>query len=71
MKIKNRQLNENRFNFKYFSQHPLLVAPPVVSVSKQSRKVSVGTNVTLTCHARGNPEPAITWSRRNAQLPRS
>jgi len=48
----------------------LIVGPPVVSVSMQSRKLSVGSNVTLTCPARGVPQPTITWSKRDGHLPR-
>ena len=49
----------------------LFVAPPEVLVSKQSRKLSVGANTTLTCRTRGSPQPTISWSRRGGQLPRS
>lgn len=49
----------------------LFVAPPEVLVSKQSRKLSASANVTLTCRASGSPQPMITWSRRDTQLPRS
>jgi len=49
----------------------LFEAPPEVLISKQSRKLSAGANVTLTCPVRGSPEPTITWSRRDGQLPRS
>lgn len=49
----------------------IAVAPPEVLISQQSRKVSVGSNITLSCSGRGNPQPAITWSRKdNGHLPR-
>ncbi|CAL4080507.1 unnamed protein product, partial [Meganyctiphanes norvegica] len=39
--------------------------PPVVSLSvSPEQRVRVGTTVTLTCAARGNPEPIINWSKR-------
>jgi len=48
----------------------LFSGPPVIAVSKQTRTISVGTNVTLTCFARASPPAVISWSKKGGQLPR-
>ena len=44
--------------------------PPQMAISRSSKAVAVGSNVTLTCQTRGNPPPVVTWSRRSKPLAR-
>lgn len=44
---------------------------PVMPLTKQTRTISVGSNVTIACHVEAsNPPPTISWSKRGGQLPR-
>jgi dystroglycan 1 len=56
---------------RVYQQLRLVVqAAPVVSVSKVTRSVTVGSNVTLTCLIQGTSQLTITWRKKDGQLPR-
>ncbi|XP_044727182.1 limbic system-associated membrane protein [Chrysoperla carnea] len=48
-----------------------ILVPPQIDYMTADGKVEVkkGSSVRLECRASGNPEPVITWSRRNNLLP--
>lgn len=54
-----------------YAQITIIVqGPPLVTLSRQTRTVAVGTNVTVTCRAGGSPTPTLSWSKREGRLPR-
>jgi dystroglycan 1 len=56
---------------RVYQQLRLVVqAAPIVSVSKVTRSVTVGSNVTLTCLIQGTSQLTITWRKKDGQLPR-
>lgn len=36
---------------------------PTITVDPENKKIKAGTNVVLTCEAKGIPEPSIFWSK--------
>lgn len=55
----------------YYVLSAVFVEAPRLAVERQERSVSAGSQVTLSCQPTGQPEPEITWSKRNGYLPRS
>lgn len=48
----------------------LLAARPVINIPENFNSAPLGTPTTLGCSARGTPEPLITWTKENGDLPR-
>ncbi|GAB1602266.1 basement membrane-specific heparan sulfate proteoglycan core protein-like isoform X6, partial [Argonauta hians] len=42
---------------------------PVIDVSNNYNSAPLGTSYTLGCNAEGNPQPYITWTKENGDLP--
>ncbi|XP_044180167.1 leucine-rich repeats and immunoglobulin-like domains protein 2 isoform X1 [Acropora millepora] len=40
--------------------------PPKITTNPLNERIEIGTNVTLTCEASGDPLPNITWTREGA-----
>jgi hypothetical protein len=59
----------DNINYKKLSKLLLLTVPPnIVDDESSASTVAVreGLNISLTCKAKGNPEPKIVWKRENA-----
>lgn len=53
-----------------YAQISLIVeAAPVFTMERQVKAATVGSRVSLTCEAFGNPPPSVTWSKRRGDLP--
>ena len=50
-----------------------LSVPPTISTQPSNGQIVVkkGTTVSLSCDARGNPQPVLSWSKSNDQMPKS
>lgn len=44
-------------------------AAPVFTMERQVKAATIGSRVTLTCQAYGNPPPTVTWTKRRGDLP--
>lgn len=53
--------------FLYYINFSCIIVPPVIieSLTSNDMVVREGTNVTLTCKAKGFPEPYVMWRRED------
>lgn len=60
--------NKFSFFFQLLRLH-VMRSPEIVQTSPQSGMATVeeGQHVTLSCSAIGNPDPTITWRRKNGK----